>query len=323
MMRQYRELKRRYPDYLLLFRLGDFYETFFEDAEVAARLLQITLTSRQGAPMAGIPHHAADGYIARLVREGWKIAISEQLEAPDKAKKLLKRDVVRIMTPGTITDTAYLAGAANNFLLTVVRGREARGVALLDVSTGDFWVGEDGAREDAVLAAALLRRPAEILIPARTREDRALLARLEASGATLTFWEPDAGGPRRAAADLCAHFQVDALDRFGVGDMTAGQEAAALALGYLRATQGDALGHLRHLTRLTAVGSMVLDATAVETLELLPGSDGGAPAAPLGAPGPARAAGGGGPPPPLPFPPPPPSPARGAAPPPRAAAGAG
>src|SRR5439155_1716637 len=113
MMRQYRELKRRYPDYLLLFRLGDFYETFFED-------------------------------------------------------------------------------------------------------------GEDGAREDAVLAAALLRRPAEILMPARTREDRALLARLEASGATLTVWEPDAGGPRRAAADLCAHFQVDALDRFGVGDMTAG-----------------------------------------------------------------------------------------------------
>src|SRR5439155_229751 len=163
MMRQYRELKRRYPDYLLLFRLGDFYETFFEDAEVAARLLQITLTSRQGAPMAGIPHHAADGYIA------------------------------------------------------------------------------------------LLRRPAEILMPARTREDRALLARLEASGATLTVWEPDAGGPRRAAADLCAHFQVDALDRFGVGDMTAGVEAAALALAYLRATQGAALGHLRHLTRLTAV----------------------------------------------------------------------
>jgi DNA mismatch repair protein MutS len=274
MMRQYRELKRRYPDYLLLFRLGDFYETFFEDAEVAARLLQITLTSRQGAPMAGIPHHAADGYIARLVRAGQKIAISEQLETPGKVKKLLKRDVVRIITPGTITDTAYLASAANNFLLAVVRGRDARGVALLDVSTGEFWVGEDGAREDAVLAAALLRRPAEILVPARTREDRALLVRLEAAGATLTVWEPVAGGPRRAAADLCAHFQVDALDRFGVGDMTAGLEAAALALAYLRATQGDALGHLRHLTRLTAVDAMVLDATAVETLELLQGSGG-------------------------------------------------
>ena len=282
MMLQYRELKRRYPDYLLLFRLGDFYETFFEDAEVAARLLQITLTSRQGAPMAGIPHHAADGYIARLVRAGQKIAISEQLEAPDKAKKLLKRDVVRIITPGTITDTAYLAGTANNFLLVVVRGREARGVALLDVSTGEFWAGEDGAREDDVLAAALLRRPAEILVPARTREDRALWARLEAVGATLTVWEPAAGGPRRAADDLCAHFRVDALDRFGVGDMTAGVEAAALALAYLRATQGDALGHLRHLTRLTATDAMVLDRTAVETLELLQGSGGEARASLFG-----------------------------------------
>src|SRR5439155_26575118 len=96
MMLQYRELKRRYPDYLLLFRLGDFYETFFEDAEVAARLLQITLTSRQGAPMAGIPHHAADGYLARPVRAGRKIAISEQLETPGRTKKLLKRDVVRL-----------------------------------------------------------------------------------------------------------------------------------------------------------------------------------------------------------------------------------
>ncbi|OLB03686.1 MAG: DNA mismatch repair protein MutS [Candidatus Rokubacteria bacterium 13_2_20CM_69_15_1] len=273
MMLQYRELKRRYPDYLLLFRLGDFYETFFEDAEAAARLLQITLTSRQGAPMAGIPHHAADGYIARLVRAGRKIAISEQLEAPGKTKKLLKRDVVRIITPGTITDTAYL-DAANNFLMAVVRSREATGVALLDVSTGEFWAGQDGAREDAVLSAALLRRPAEILVPAATRESQALQARLAATGATLTVWELATGGSRRAAADLCAHFHVDALDRFGVGDLTAAHEAAALALAYLRATQGDALGHLTRLTRLTAVDSMVLDATAVETLELLQGGDG-------------------------------------------------
>src|SRR5947208_16126370 len=123
MMQQYQELKRRHPDHLLFFRLGDFYETFFEDAELAARLLQITLTSRQGAPMAGIPHHAADGYIARLVRAGRKIAISEQLAAPGKTKKLLKRDVVRIITPSTITDTAYLA-AANNFLMAVVPSSE-------------------------------------------------------------------------------------------------------------------------------------------------------------------------------------------------------
>src|SRR5262249_37148927 len=108
MLRQYGELKQRYPDFLLLFRLGDFYELFFEDAERGARLLQIALTSRQGAPMAGIPHHAAESYIARLVRAGQKIAVCEQLEAPGRGKKLLRRDVVRVITPGTITDTAYL-----------------------------------------------------------------------------------------------------------------------------------------------------------------------------------------------------------------------
>ena len=106
MMRQHRELKQRSPDYLLLFRLGDFYELVREDAELGARWWQIALTSRQGAPMAGIPHHAAENYIAKLVAAGQKIALCEQLEAPGKGKKLLKRDVVRLITPGTITDPA-------------------------------------------------------------------------------------------------------------------------------------------------------------------------------------------------------------------------
>ena len=160
MMRQYRELRRRYPDHLLLFRLGDFYETFFEDAEAAARLLQITLTSRQGAPMAGIPHHAADGYVAKLIRAGRKVAMCEQLEAPAKGRKLLRRDVVRVITPGTITDTAYLAGAANNFLLALAPGRAALGVALVDVSTGEFWAAE--------LALEALGDELERLAPAET-----------------------------------------------------------------------------------------------------------------------------------------------------------
>ncbi len=274
MMRQYRDLKRRYPDHLLLFRLGDFYEMFFEDAELASRLLQITLTSRQDAPMAGIPHHAADGYIARLVRAGRKIAVCEQLEAPGQAKKLLKRDVVRIITPGTITDTAYLAGAANNFLLAVVRSREATGVALVDVSTGEFWAGEDAGREDATLAAVLVRRPAEILLPEAARGEEALVARLAETGATLTFYDAAGTSPRRAAADLSAHFGVDSLDRFGVGDLGAGLQAAAAALAYLRLTQGEALGHLTRLTRLAAADAMALDATSIETLELLESSDG-------------------------------------------------
>jgi len=274
MMRQYRELKQRYPDYLLLFRLGDFYELFLEDAELGARLLQITLTSRQGAPMAGIPHHAAETYIARLIRAGQKVALCEQLEAPSKGKKLLKRDVVRLITPGTITDTAFLAGSANNFLLAVVRSREGTGVALLDVSTGDFWAGEDAGGEDTVLAAALMRRPSEILVPETARAAGDLLARLQATGATLTFWDPAAFALRRAVSDLCAHFDVSSLAPFGVADMTVGLQAAGAALAYVHATQGEALGHLTRLARLATGEAMTLDPTAVQTLELIDTRDG-------------------------------------------------
>jgi DNA mismatch repair protein MutS len=274
MMRQYQDVKRRFPDYLLLFRLGDFYEMFFDDAQSGARLLGITLTARQGMPMAGIPHHAADGYIGRLVRAGRKIAICEQMEAPGKGKKLLRRDVVRVITPGTVTDTAYLAGTANNFLLAVVRGREGIGMALLDVSTGDFLVGQDTADSDTVLASALLRRPAEVVVPDTLREAADVLGRLQATGAPLTFFDASAFAPRRAASDLCAHFGVPTLDRFGVGDLTVGLAAAAGAVAYVRATQGDALGHLTGLQLLAPADAMILDETAVETLELVESREG-------------------------------------------------
>src|SRR5712692_1184280 len=274
MMRQYTEVKRRFPDYLLLFRLGDFYEMFFEDAEAGSRLLGITLTARQGMPMAGIPHHAADGYIGKLVGAGRKIAVCEQMEAPGQGKKLLRRDVVRVITPGTLTDTEYLSGTANNFLLAVTRSREGIGVALVDVSTGDFLVGQDAPDADTVLAAALLRRPAEIVVPESLRGSADVLGRLEATGATLTFFDASAFAPRRAAEDLCQHFGVPTLERFGLGDLTAGLAAAAGALAYVRATQGGALGHLTSLQRLAPADAMILDATAVDTLELVESREG-------------------------------------------------
>ena len=274
MMQQYRELKRRFPDHLLLFRLGDFYELFLEDAELGARLLSITLTSRQGSAMAGIPHHSADGYIARLVQAGQKIAICEQMEAPGPGRKLLRRDVVRVITPGTLTDTAYLAGGANNYLLAVLPQGAAVGVALLDVSTGEFAAGEDADGEGGVLATALLRRPSEILVPETLRGGAPLLPRLQASGAALTFGDPAVFAGRRAAADLSAHFGIASLDAFGVGDLTLGLQAAAAALAYVRATQGDRLAHIARLSRLTATDCLTLDQTAVETLELLRAADG-------------------------------------------------
>ena len=275
MMQQYRELKRRFPDHLLLFRLGDFYELFAEDAELGARLLSITLTARQSVPMAGIPHHAAEGYLARLVQAGQKVAICEQMEAPGKGKKLLRRDVVRVITPGTLTDTAYLPGGANNYLLALAPIGLAVGVALLDVSTGEFWVGEDADGSGGVLPAALLRRPSEILVPETLRGGSELLTRLQATGAALTFGDPAIFSGRRAAADLCTHFGVATLDTFGVGDLGAGLAAAAAALAYVRATQGERLGHLARLARLTATDCLTLDETAVATLELLEASAGG------------------------------------------------
>ncbi|MCI0547207.1 MAG: DNA mismatch repair protein MutS [Candidatus Rokubacteria bacterium] len=276
MMQQYRELKRRYPDYLLLFRLGDFYEMFFADAELGARLLQITLTSRQkgdgGIPMAGIPHHAADGYIGRLIRAGQKVAVCEQMEAPGKGKKLVRREVVRVITPGTVTDTQLLDGVRNNFLLAVHRAAGGVGVALVDVSTGEFAAGEDAASAPpsvggSVLDTALLRGPAEVLL--EEGADPALLARLGATGTPLTR-APAAWFNLRAARDLLrAHFGAASLDVLGVGNMTVGVQAAGAALAYLRDTQGEALGHLREMQRLAPGDALVLDETAVATLELI------------------------------------------------------
>ena len=272
MMRQYRELKRRYPDYLLLFRLGDFYELFGDDAHVASRLLQITLTSRQkgeGAiPMAGIPHHAADGYIARLIRAGQKVAVCEQMEAPAKGKKLVRREVVRVITPGTITDTQFLDGTANNFLLSAHRTPSALGVALVDVSTGEFWVGEAPASaSEALVEAALLRRPAEILVAQNA--DEAWLRRMTAVGIPLTCGEAGWFAARTARETLAGHVRGVTLDSFGVGTMTAGLQAAGGALAYLRETQGASLAHLTRIQRFVAGDAVLLDPTAVSTLELL------------------------------------------------------
>ena len=266
MMRQYRELKRRYPEYLLLFRLGDFYEMFFADAHLGARLLQITLTARQDVPMAGIPHHAADGYIGRLIRAGQKVAVCEQMEAPVKGKKLVRREVVRVITPGTVTDTQYLDGAANNFLLAVHRGPGSLGVALADISTGDFWVGEEEGVGETLLEAALLRRPAEILV---AHGADAFLARtLGGLGIPLTCVEPSWFSARAAQERLTAHFKVPSLEAFGLGALAAGIQAAGAALAYLRDTQGERLSHLTRIQRFVSGDAMILDRTAVATLEL-------------------------------------------------------
>src|SRR5512143_3394309 len=176
-MRQYFDAKRQYRDAIVFFRMGDFYEMFFEDALVAARALELTLTSRSkdssgGAiPMCGVPFHAADGYIARLVRKGFRVAVVEQVEDPKKAKGLVRREVVRVVSPGTLTDAGYLEAREPAFLLALAPARGVSdsgfGVALLDVSTGEFTTAEySGAEGRAALCDELaVLRPREVLAP--------------------------------------------------------------------------------------------------------------------------------------------------------------
>src|SRR5580700_48527 len=174
LMRQYQSIKKRYPHALVLFRLGDFYELFYEDAIAASRELQITLTSRnrekgEPIPMCGVPYHAAETYIARLLRAGYKIAVCEQMEQPGPGKRLVRRDVVRVITPGTATDLNVLEPKENNFLAAVARGNAGVpiGLAYLDLSTGEFCATEfAGAEAEQKLRDELeLLGPREILLP--------------------------------------------------------------------------------------------------------------------------------------------------------------
>ncbi|MCA2978330.1 MAG: DNA mismatch repair protein MutS, partial [Myxococcaceae bacterium] len=273
MMKQYLEVKAQHPGALLFFRLGDFYELFFEDAVKAAELLQITLTSRakglDRVPMAGVPYHAARRYIARLVGAGQKVAICEQLEPPGKG--IVKREVVRVVTPGMVLDDDVLEARENNFLAAVVPGEsgESWGAALLDASTGEFSALQPGPME-AVLDELSRAAPKELLVPEGTGEPmlEAALAAFARRPSVATL-PRDAFEPRRARAFLVQHFQVKSLEGFGLGDDTASAGAAGAALRYLKETQKSQAGHVDRLSVATRGGAMGLDESSRANLELL------------------------------------------------------
>ena len=296
LMQQYHAIKARYPHALLLFRLGDFYELFYEDAIIAARELQITLTSRnrekgQPIPMCGVPYHAAEGYIARLIRAGFKIAICDQMELPGPGKKLVRREVVRVITPGTATDGALLDARENNFLASVAKHASGSpiGLAFVDLSTGEFQATEfSGARADDALRDELqLLRPRETLLP-RPQQlfETAKTSLLEGVGGVESRLEDWVFQRDYAERILREQSGVAELTGFGLDDHPQALAAAGAIVHYLRENSArgdrsapanenvDASGveALRHLDRVRYYEqhhALVLDPVSVRNLELL------------------------------------------------------
>jgi DNA mismatch repair protein MutS len=277
--KQYLEIKRQYPDAIVFFRLGDFYETFDQDAEIAARELDIVLTSRSvnkgvRVPMAGIPHHAVENYLARLIERGYHVAICEQV-GDQPVKGLFPRQVTRVVTPGTVTEPGLLPGDANNYLACVVvddQGEDRRAaVAYVDITTGEFAVTElSGEDILAVLRAELVRlRPAEVLHPDA-------LALRDGLPGHLTAWPNWRFEPGRCQQALLAHFRVAALDGFGLRGMPLAARAAGAILQYVKETQPAALNLLTGLSTYTLAEFMILDAATQRNLELTETIRGGA-----------------------------------------------
>ena len=283
-MRQYLDAKRQYRDAIVFFRMGDFYEMFYEDALVASRALELTLTSRSkdasgsGIPMCGIPYHAADGYIARLVKKGFRVAICEQVEDPRKAKGLVKREVVRVVSPGTLTDASYLDAREPAFLMAIAPGRDDLfGVALVDLSTGEFSTAEyrgiDGVQ--ALTDEVSVLRPREVVVPAESRVLDALpgLARLGLSVTQADGWSFEPEAARRALLD---QLKTHGLEGFGLDGRTAAVQAAGGLVAYLRDTQKADLAHVRAISYRTSADSLIIDPITLRHLELVTGSEGGA-----------------------------------------------
>ncbi|HXD15450.1 MAG TPA: hypothetical protein VN654_00450, partial [Vicinamibacterales bacterium] len=287
-MRQYLDAKRQHRDAIVFFRMGDFYEMFYEDALVAARALELTLTSRSkdaggnGIPMCGVPFHAMDGYLAKLVKKGFRVAICEQVEDPRKAKGIVRREVVRVVSPGTLTDANYLNAREPAFLMAIVQGQDAgardhgvAGVALLDLSTGEFttaeYEGDAGLQALADDIATL--RPREIVVPAQSAVATQLpeIARLQIPITPAEAWsfEPDAA--RRSLLD---QLKTHGLEGFGLEGRARAIQAAGGLIAHLRDTQKADLAHVRAVTYKAVADCLLVDPVTLKHLEVVTGSEG-------------------------------------------------
>jgi len=276
MMRQYLDVKERYPDYLLLFRVGDFYETFYDDALSVSSALNIVLTRRSNGssaevPMAGFPHHASEGYIARLVMKGFKVAVCDQVEDPAAAKGIVRREITDIVTPGITYSEKILDDRHNNYLCAVApvkKGREhLAGVAYVDVTTAEFRITELPLSELKDFLQSL--RPSEILISSRDRELRESLAKSLFSGALFTVLDEWMFTSEQAARVLDAHFRTHSLKGFGIEGVEAGRIAAGVVLQYLEEARQGSLKYLVRIGLVESRDTMSLDLQTRRNLEII------------------------------------------------------
>ena len=274
MMTHYLETKKQYPDCILFYRLGDFYEMFFEDAKTVSRELELTLTGKdcgleERAPMCGVPFHAVEGYLTRLVQKGYKVAIAEQMEDPKLAKGLVKREVIRVVTPGTITSSQALDETKNNYLMAVVYTGNNYGIATVDITTGDFFVTEVTS-ERALLDEINKFTPSELVC-----NEALFMSGLDMDELKERYHFAVTALENRFFSDddcrkiLKEHFHVMSLEGLGLGDYENGMIASGAVLQYLYETQKNDLSHLTKITPYTTGQFMMIDTSTRRNLELV------------------------------------------------------
>ncbi len=275
MQRQYLELKRQYPDSILMFRLGDFYEMFNEDAKTASRILDIVLTARgEGVdkwPMCGVPYHAVDSYVAKLIQAGYTVAIADQVEDASQARGLVKREIVRLVTPGTVVEATMLEDATNNFLVALAENDGRIGIAAVDVSTGEFIATEFDAvlTDDRVLTELARLSPAEILLPDYIYKKKTLNEELERMGARITPRNDFDFSARAAEQRILQQFNVATLDGYGISDWPAALGAAGAIIAYVQDVHKANAATLSGIRTYSIESHMIVDATTQRNLELI------------------------------------------------------
>ena len=273
MMRQYQEIKSRHKDSILFFRLGDFYEMFFDDAKEATRILHITLTARGSAkgekvPMCGVPYHAADNYIARLIKHGKKVAICEQVEEPSPGKNIVRREVMKIITPGTFMADGMLDAAVNNYVLSFNPGQGAYGLAYADISTGEFRVTESPGPEE-FLAELYKISPAETLMPESFSGDEGFRGFNDVHLGATTMVEDWRFDREISLKEIKRHFGVESLEGFGCEDMSLAVGAAGTLIAYLKDMHKTPLKNIDTINTYRTGQFMTLDRNSHRHLELM------------------------------------------------------